>query len=206
MQSNDVKKFLEDPDNIDLIVNYKYDELYSRWLSLDGFSRKSALTSVLWEAQLLDLSMIGNKISSLMFQGTKIEGNLVLPSNITEIYLGAFQDCRRLESVEFSNSLERIAGRAFAGCSNLKQIILPEGLQYLGSNCFNGCLELAYVVLPSSLKQVKDNIFRDCFSLNSGKVEYTGTMEQFQSIDGFEIGFFSDILQIVCTDGILRLY
>lgn len=90
MQSNDVKKFLEDPDNIDFIVNYKYDELYRRWLNLDGFSRKSALTSVLWEAQLLDLSMIGNKISNIMFAGTKIEGNLVLPSNITEICLGAF--------------------------------------------------------------------------------------------------------------------
>lgn len=163
MQSNDLNKFLADPDIIDLIVNYQYDELYSRWLNLDRFSRRSVLTNILWEAQLLDLSMIGNKIWDHMFWGTKIEGNLVLTSNITEINFGAFQDCRRLESVEFSNSLERIESRAFANCNNLKQIILPEGLQYLGSHCFSGCLELAYVVLPVSLKYVKNNIFRDCF-------------------------------------------
>lgn len=207
MQSNDVKKFLEDPDNIDLIVNYNYDELYSRWLSLDGFSRKSALTSVLWEAQLLDLSRIGNKISDIMFEDVKVEGNLVLPSNITEIKFRAFKDCHRLESIEFSQSLERIEGQAFAGCNNLKHIILPEGLQYLGAHCFNGCFELACVVLPSSLRQARNNIFSDCFSLNNkGRVEYNGTMQQFQSIDGFKEAFFYDVLYVICTDGVLHGY
>ncbi len=58
-----------------------------------------------------------------------------LPKTLRVIQQGAFEDCRRLESIELPEKLEEIGERAFAFCK-LKEINLPDSVKKIGDEAF----------------------------------------------------------------------
>ena len=66
MNIKNIETFLSDSDNLDLILNHNYKDLWVRFKSEYPFSA-SDLMVVLWRSNLLDLSDIGNSIWQGMF-------------------------------------------------------------------------------------------------------------------------------------------
>lgn len=66
MNIKNIETFLSDSDNLDLILNHNYKDLWVRFESEYPFSA-SDLMVVLWRSNLLDLSDIGNSIWQGMF-------------------------------------------------------------------------------------------------------------------------------------------
>lgn len=68
----------------------------------------------------------------------------IIPENITGIAVGAFQSCRKLESIYISASLTTIPWGAFDMCSNLESIVVDEANPVYDSrnNC-NAIIETA---------------------------------------------------------------
>ncbi len=89
---------------------------------------------------------------------------------ITEIESCIFANCKYLETVELSSSIEVIGGYAFANCTNLSDIVLPKNINYLGESAFYNCKNLQQIKLPKSLLKIEPMTFAWCTSLYDVKL------------------------------------
>ena len=62
-----------------------------------------------------------------------------IPSSVTVIEAGAFQNCGNLETVNLSDNITSIGLLAFNQCKNLRLSKLPNNLQTIGNNAFQSC-------------------------------------------------------------------
>ena len=104
----------------------------------------------------------GVEVTAVAYEGfsgadiTKIS----IPSTYTQIKGYAFSNCKKLQSIEFSDSVISIGQGAFEGCSALVNTIrLPLNLQSLGSRCFALCPNLLVVDIPKTLSFIGENVF-----------------------------------------------
>ena len=110
------------------------------------------------------------KIGSCAFIQTMIR-SVNMPNCVVEIDSSAFSDCKNLQSVIFSDRLERIGTAAFKGCTSLTTISLPAGLKALGGDAFGNCTNLETVYLPSGLLRSKE-YDKSAFACWQGRNEY----------------------------------
>lgn len=103
------------------------------------------------------------------FRGQNGIRSLTLPSTLTTIGANAFEYCRGLETIVFSEQglLTSIGANAFDKCISLQSVNLPEGLYTLGSYAFAGNSSLESVDMPSTLKYIGDYAFRDNLQLTT---------------------------------------
>ena len=103
------------------------------------------------------------------FRGQNGIQSLTLPSTLTTIGDYAFEYCRGLETIVFSDQglLTSIGANAFDKCISLQSVNLPEGLYTLGSYAFAGNSSLESVDMPSTLKYIGDYAFRDNLQLTT---------------------------------------
>ncbi len=77
---------------------------------------------------------------------------ITLPSNVKYVAEGAFSRCTNIETIEFPDSLEKLATRnLFVGCSSLKHVDLPEDVEYVSATTerlFAGCMALESACIP----------------------------------------------------------
>ena len=72
--------------------------------------------------------------------------DLVIPEGVTDIDRGAFRQCKKLESVVFPNSVDRIPANLFFENATLKSVVLPAHVS-VGSKAFHFCAALESVTL-----------------------------------------------------------
>ncbi|MGN0517245.1 MAG: leucine-rich repeat protein [Acutalibacteraceae bacterium] len=89
----------------------------------------------------------------------KIGQNYVIPSSVTSVENGAFEDCINLTSISLSDNLKRIGDCAFAYCKSLKNISIAEGTTRIGNCAFSGCTDLVSVSVPNSVTSIGVNAF-----------------------------------------------
>lgn len=77
---------------------------------------------------------------------------IIIKPGITCINAGAFEGCKQLERVSFSNGSKCswIGKNAFSGCTRLKEVLLPDSVRYVGYGAFYKCKSLRRVSLGSS--------------------------------------------------------
>ncbi len=90
--------------------------------------------------------------------------------SVTEIHKGAFSNCKKLESVTISNSVNSIGEDAFCGCETLKSIVIPSSVTRIGKKAFRGCIKMYSVEILSSNVTVEHMAFHSCDNLTSVKV------------------------------------
>ena len=134
---------------------------------------------------------------------------LIIPEGVTKINDFAFYNCKGLESITFTNSVESIGCSAFQNCYNLTSIIspnnvysfnleafidsdsfnpyggnqniaiIPNSVTWIQESAFNGCWLLTTLVIPNSVESIGDKAFQGCFLSN-----VISMMEQPPSIYG----------------------
>ena len=101
------------------------------------------------------------------FASCNFTGELVLPSNITEIPTKCFLGCDFSSIANFPDGLLEIGESAFNNCWRLSGILeLPESLVSIGASAFSGCSTLEGIVLPAELGVIKANTFKNCYHIN----------------------------------------
>lgn len=93
-------------------------------------------------------------------------------SNITLIERLAFNECTKLKSVEFADSLIEIQNHAFMNCTNLKEVKCNDSLKYIGGSSFYGCSSLEKIYLGVELEIIGSYAFFECSSLKSIEIPY----------------------------------
>lgn len=130
--------------------------------------------------------------------------NVKIPSGVTSIGKGAFEDCEGLTSITIANSVTSIGESAFRGCTELSSITIPGSVTSIGNyaflNCwgltsviildnvtsigtgaFAGCTGLTSITIPDSITTIGMSAFSDCKNLK--KVIYKGKGNMLDNID-----------------------
>jgi hypothetical protein len=101
-------------------------------------------------------------------------GSFDIPSTVTSIGEGAFNNCAGLTSFSLPNSVTFIGNHAFESCTGLTSFILPNSLTYIGNYAFYKCTGLTSVTitasaitLPNSVTIIGDYAFDKCTGLIS---------------------------------------
>ncbi len=98
-----------------------------------------------------------------------------LPSSLTTIGPGAFQDCAfssiiipsSVTTIQDSSSASQPGWGAFANCASLTTVTFEQNssLTYIGLGAFYNCSNLTGVTLPNSVTTIANSAFRNCSSI-----------------------------------------
>ena len=100
-------------------------------------------------------------ICTLAFANTPVQ-TVQLPSTLTTIRYGAFQNCTALKQITLPKSMTFIEGGAFQNCSALTSISVPQNVTYLGASAFSGCTSLTSATLPQTITRISSGLFENC--------------------------------------------
>ncbi len=105
-------------------------------------------------------------ISNDAFRESRLT-SIDIPTSVTSINDGAFQDCIYLTRVNIGNSVTSIGYGAFWGCIGLTSIDIPNSVTTIGNRAFASCTSLEYIEIPNSVTTLGSNAFAACSSLTS---------------------------------------
>ena len=124
----------------------------------------------------------GEKLDAELFVGCSSLVSVTLPDSVTEIGVGAFRDCKKLQFIEISeaSALSVINHDAFNGCSKFSTIkvatnsrtadafVLPATVSVVGNYAFKGCAISALEFAEAgAIRRLEYKVFADCTSLKS---------------------------------------
>ena len=93
-------------------------------------------------------------------------GKIIIPSNISQISLYAFQDCDKITEVVIPEGVTTIEMGTFRRCSNLKKVVLPSTILAIKEYAFAGCKNLSSINIPSSIQEIHSSTaFSGCDKL-----------------------------------------
>ena len=118
----------------------------------------------------LDLSLATNlyEIGSYAFSGTGLT-EVVLPSSLTLLDGGVFQDCTKLSTVGLDKTqVKIIKPSTFQGCIELTNVSFPNKLLSIGEDAFNNAKKLEKLDLSNTdINTFGNNSFQDTIMLNT---------------------------------------
>ncbi len=100
----------------------------------------------------------------------KTLASVTIPSCVTTISGGAFEDCTALQEVVFASKskLKEVQTAAFKNCIALKSISLPSSVKIVGNEVFSGCSSIESIDFSTKgLTDFGTLVFKNCSSLKS---------------------------------------
>ena len=108
---------------------------------------------------------------------------------VTAIGSEAFEGCKTIKKVNFSNSIETIGSNAFMNCDNIETITIPESVTTLGDGAFQEMDSLEKVIVNGAITEMGSSIygvFRNCNSLESATFKSGTTIIGYDTFEGCE--------------------
>ncbi len=112
------------------------------------------------------------EIGSYTFYNCDRLTSIVIPDNVTVMGYGAFMDCDGIESVIIGNGVIEIYASTFSNCDRLKNVIIGNGVSCILNNAFSRCKELESVTLGDGVTEIGASAFIDCSNLRSVNLPY----------------------------------
>ena len=104
---------------------------------------------------------------------------LVVPPNVVEIEISAFNGCPYLTEVIFEGTSIILKKAVFQNCNNLRSVTLPPQLQDIPEYLFSGCTQLNTIKLSENLQTIGKSAFEKCFALRS--ISFPETLKNIES-------------------------
>lgn len=85
----------------------------------------------------------------------------IIPTSVTSINKGAFEECVGLKGITIPDSVASIGDSAFKNCTNLTNIVLPAKLNSISYGMCEGCA-LTHVTIPDAVTTIDNWAFGGC--------------------------------------------
>ena len=131
----------------------------------EAFGNCTALTSI-WIPKDLTTDVYYFYDSNAPFYNSGLE-SIEFEEGTERIAGKLFRACRNLTSVEIPDSVTSIGDRAFQNCTGLTEINIPDSVTVVADHAFNGCTALASISLPESSFTICEGAFKGCTSLTA---------------------------------------
>ena len=163
--TDDLRKFII--ENQDLFKNKDFKKL----LDIARFKGCYILTELrnLFFAININIPEILEAVPIKYFFKSDIETYKV-PTNVTKIHFGAFQECKELKNIYLHDNIEYIGSSTFKDCTSLEYISIPPKIKSLNSKVFENCINLKDIQLNAGLEVILDNAFENCKNLEEIKI------------------------------------
>lgn len=110
---------------------------------------------------------IGSGYPPIFGEENKLVTSIIIPSSVTRIECGTFQNCINLTNAIISRNVTSIEPGTFNGCTSLTQIIIPNSVTSIGTGAFSGCISLSQITIPNSVISIGMLAFGGCTSLTN---------------------------------------
>ena len=127
-------------------------------------------------------------------------GAYTIPGGVDSVPSGAFADCTKLTTVNFTESVTSIGQEAFKNCSALTEITVPGSVTKITTGVFENCVNLQKAVLEEGITTIGFNVFAGCEKLASVSLPSTMTM-----IDYKAFGDCKSLTEITIPDGVTTI-
>ncbi len=117
----------------------------------------------------LESIILGENIKELpayLFCGIETINEIVLPSTVTDVGVGAFA-FSSIKSFKGSDNLESIEESAFYGCKNLESADIGNNIMLIGAGAFTGCDKLTEIYIPDTVTNIEMEAFKNCSALHT---------------------------------------
>ena len=125
--------------------------------------------SPFYELPNLKTINIGENIKELpayLFCGIETIDEIVLPSTVTDVGVGAFA-FSSITSFKASDNLESVEESAFYGCKNLESVDIGNNIMLVGAGAFTGCDKLTEIYIPDTVTNIEMEAFKNCSALHT---------------------------------------
>lgn len=99
-------------------------------------------------------------------EGVNTITKIKIPSSVTKICSGAFENCTNLKEVDLSNKIQEIEQSVFNNCAGLTKIELPKSVRILRRDSFKNCVNLKEINIHSNIEKIEPDAFYNCGSLD----------------------------------------
>lgn len=105
-----------------------------------------------------------------------LEGNLIIPDNITSIGTQVFYNCQNLKTIDLGKNISKIPAQAFQTCKSLTDINIQGNITEIDSNSFQNCSSLVNINIPNTCLKFGNNVFASCTSLKQLNIPDNATL------------------------------
>ncbi len=99
------------------------------------------------------------------FSGNLIMANVTIPSSVTNIEGGAFNNCSNLTNVTIGSGVASIGDFAFLYCTALANITMPDSVISIGDGAFYWCTGLTHAKISEYARLIGSEAFWACTNL-----------------------------------------
>ncbi len=141
------------------------DNAFENCISLTTISISSTIETC-GESSFANTALVSKDgfiiIGGVLLAYNGYDENVVIPSEVTIIYDGAFENKYNVKTIDFASdsNLKVIGKRAFANCCDIETIAFPESLTLIKDEAFYGCSHL-YLIVGLEGKTIGENVFSE---------------------------------------------
>ena len=98
--------------------------------------------------------------NGVLILGKDARGDVSIPSNVTKIQAGAFEDNKNITSVKITSSVIEIGERAFSG-SSIQSVNIPGSVKKISDAAFDHCSSLTNVKIEDGVETIGSSAFSE---------------------------------------------
>ena len=102
-----------------------------------AFSNVKGVSNYIWSFEEFKYFIGITTIPNGAFAGSNLI-TINIPDNVTELGIGVFENCKKLEIVKMSENVSIISEKTFLNCLKLENFILPVAVKQIDKNAFGG--------------------------------------------------------------------
>lgn len=114
------------------------------------------------------MKIINDKLISVDAQDL-LEGEIIIPKNVTAISREAFKDFKEIKKITIPGNVKIVEEFAFSGC-DVEEVVIEEGLKEIRQGAFKKCKNLRKASLPSTIKNIGEEAFCQCRNLTEANL------------------------------------
>lgn len=106
-------------------------------------------------------------VTSQMFDGVPLQGELLLPNSLKKLEYASFRGTK-ISSVVLPEGLKQLEKSTFANCSRLEGVItIPKNIVVIPEELFSGCSMLSGIHLHDEVVYIGKGAFLNCYNMNT---------------------------------------